>query len=137
MFNTVSGKKIAILGYAFKKDTNDARESAAISICKRLLEEKAHLAIYDPKVSKKTIINTLGLTGTQVDSVEFCDSAKTACNQSHCIAILTEWEEFKDLDYKDIYTNMVKPATLFDGRNILDIDSIRAIGFDAKGIGVG
>ena len=137
MFNTVSGKKIAILGYAFKKDTNDARESPAIGICKRLLEEKAHLAIYDPKVSKKTILNTLGLTEIQADSVEFCGSAKAACHQSHCIAILTEWDEFKDLDYKDIYMNMVKPATLFDGRNILDIDSIRTIGFNAKGIGVG
>ena len=61
MFNTVSGKKIAILGFAFKKDTNDTRESPAIAICRRLLEEKANLAIYDPKVSKQAIINSLNL----------------------------------------------------------------------------
>ena len=137
MFNTVSGKRIAILGYAFKKDTNDARESPAIGICKRLLEEKAHLAIYDPKVSSQAILKTLGISEDQSSSIEFCKSAEEACQKSHCIAILTEWDEFKNIDYKSVYEDMVKPAFLFDGRNLLDIEMIRSIGFTAKGIGIG
>ena len=137
MFNTVSGKRIAILGYAFKKDTNDARESPAIAICRRLLEEKAQLAIYDPKVSKDTILSSLALPKEQTASIEFCDSAREACNQSHCIAILTEWDEFKEIDFAEIYESMIKPAILFDGRNLLDLEKIRSIGFTAKGIGIG
>lgn len=135
MFNTVSGKRIAILGYAFKKDTNDARESPAIAICRRLLEEKAQLAIYDPKVSKDTILSSLALPKEQTASIEFCNSAREACNQSHCIAILTEWDEFKEIDFAEIYQSMIKPAILFDGRNLLDLEKIRSIGFTAKGIG--
>ena len=137
MFNTVSGKRIAILGYAFKKDTNDARESPAIAICRRLLEEKAQLAIYDPKVSKDTILSSLTLPLEQTASIEFCNSAREACNQSHCIAILTEWDEFKEIDFAEIYELMIKPAILFDGRNLLDLEKIRSIGFTAKGIGIG
>ena len=137
MFNTVSGKRIAILGYAFKKDTNDARESPAIAICRRLLEEKAQLAIYDPKVSKDTILSSLALPKEQTASIEFCDSAREACNHSHCIAILTEWDEFKEIDFTEIYQSMIKPAILFDGRNLLDLEKIRSIGFTAKGIGIG
>jgi len=137
MFNTVSGKRIAILGYAFKKDTNDARESPAIAICRRLLEEKAQLAIYDPKVSKDTILSSLALPKEQTASIEFCDSAREACGRSHCIAILTEWDEFKEIDFAEIYQSMIKPAILFDGRNLLDLEKIRSIGFTAKGIGIG
>ena len=137
MFNTVSGKRIAILGYAFKKDTNDARESPAIAICRRLLEEKAQLAIYDPKVSKDTILSSLALPKEQTASIEFCNSAREACNQSHCIAILTEWDEFKEIDFAEIYESMIKPAILYDGRNLLDLEKIRSIGFTAKGIGIG
>ena len=137
MFNTVSGKRIAILGYAFKKDTNDARESPAIAICRRLLEEKAQLAIYDPKVSKDTILSSLALSTEHTASIEFCDSAREACNQSHCIAILTEWDEFKEIDFAEIYESMIKPAILYDGRNLLDLEKIRSIGFNAKGIGIG
>ena len=137
MFNTVSGKRIAILGYAFKKDTNDTRESPAIAICSRLLEEKAQLAIYDPKVSKDAILSSLALPVEQTASIEFCDSAREACNRSHCIAILTEWDEFKEIDFAEIYESMIKPAIIFDGRNLLDLEKIRSIGFTAKGIGIG
>ena len=137
MFNTVSGKKIAILGYAFKKDTNDTRESPAIVICRRLLEEKANLAIYDPKVSKQAIIDSMQLSDEQINSIEFCESAIDAYDQSHCIAVLTEWDEFKNIDFESVYQSMIKPAILFDGRNLLDLGKIRSIGFNAKGIGVG
>ena len=136
MFNTVSGKRLAILGYAFKKDTNDARESPAIGICRRLLEEKANLAIYDPRVSQESIISSLGLSAKEAsERIEFCTSAEAACEQAHAIALLTEWDEFKDLDYSSIYAKMHQPAILFDGRNLLDLDELKKIGFRAHGIG--
>ena len=136
MFNTVSGKRLAILGYAFKKDTNDARESPAIGICRRLLEEKANLAIYDPRVSKDSILGTLGLSEKDVDTrIEFCSSADQACEGAHAIALLTEWDEFKDLDYSSIFGKMHQPAIFFDGRNLLDLEVLKKIGFRAHGIG--
>ena len=136
MFNTVSGKRIAILGYAFKKDTNDARESPAIGICGRLLEEKANLAIYDPRVSKESILGTLGWSAEQAEGrIDFCQSADEACKESHAIALLTEWDEFKGLDYGKIYSNMHQPAILFDGRNLLDLEELKKIGYRAHGIG--
>ena len=136
MFNTVSGKRISILGYAFKKDTNDARESPAIGICRRLLEEKANLAIYDPRVTKGSILSTLGWTEEEaVGRIEFSSTAVEACKESHAIALLTEWDEFKDLDYSDIHAGMHQPAILFDGRNLLDLEALRKIGFRAQGIG--
>ena len=136
MFNTVSGKRIAILGYAFKKDTNDARESPAIGICGRLLEEKANLAIYDPRVSKESILGTLGWSAEQAKGrIDFCQSADEACKESHAIALLTEWDEFKGLDYGKIYSNMHQPAILFDGRNLLDLEELKKIGYRASGIG--
>lgn len=136
MFNTVSGKRLAILGYAFKKDTNDARESPAIGICRRLLEEKANLAVYDPRVSLESIISSLGISAKEAsERIEFCTSAEAACEQAHAIALLTEWDEFKDLDYSSIYAKMHQPAILFDGRNLLDLDELKKIGFRAHGIG--
>ena len=136
MFNTVSGKRISILGYAFKKDTNDARESPAIGICRRLLEEKANLAIYDPRVTKESILSTLGWTEEEaVGRIEFSSTAVEACKESHAIALLTEWDEFKDLDYSAIRADMHQPSILFDGRNLLDLEALRKIGFRAQGIG--
>ena len=136
MFNTVSGKRLAILGYAFKKDTNDARESPAIGICRRLLEEKANLAIYDPRVTKDSILGTLGLSEKDADTrIEFCSSADQACEGAHAIALLTEWDEFKDLDYSSIFGKMHQPAIFFDGRNLLDLEVLKKIGFRAHGIG--
>lgn len=136
MFNTVSGKRISILGYAFKKDTNDARESPAIGICRRLLDEKANLAIYDPRVTKESILSTLGWTEEEaVGRIEFSSTAVEACKESHAIALLTEWDEFKDLNYSVIHAGMHQPAILFDGRNLLDLEALRKIGFRAQGIG--
>jgi UDPglucose 6-dehydrogenase len=134
MFNTVSHKRIAILGYAFKKDTNDTRESAAIYVCRDLLEEQAHLAIYDLKVPASEIHETLGVSEDD-DRVEVCDNAYSAADGAHAVAILTEWDAFKNLDYTRIYNSMPKPAFLFDGRNLLDIPALQEIGFEASGIG--
>ena len=136
MFNTVSGKKIAVLGYAFKKDTNDLRESPAIAVCKRLLEEKASIRLYDPQVSEVAIRESLQMEeGDHWGSLTFCDSIEEACLKSNAIALLTEWEEFKDLDFQKIYQSMEKPAYIFDGRNLLNLRELEEIGFRAFGIG--
>ena len=137
MFNTVSGKKIAILGYAFKKDTNDARESPAIGVCQRLLNEEAKLSIYDPKVESKTILSTLKTKPGNDENIEIAGSVLEAVTDSHCVVVLTEWDEFKAVNFKKVYSLMHKPASLFDGRNILNLNELRSIGFSAVGIGSG
>lgn len=134
LFNTVSGKKIAILGFAFKKDTNDTRESAAIYICRDLLEEQAEVHIYDPKVSKKQICRDIGVAEDH-PGVTVASSAAEACIDAHAFAVLTEWDEFKELDFKAIYDQMLKPAFAFDGRNILDQQKLRDIGFQTQSVG--
>ena len=134
MFNTVSDKKIAVLGFAFKKNTNDTRESASIYICKDLLEEQAKIAIYDPEVSEVQIRQDLKLSEDDA-SVTVCKDAYSATEAAHAVLILTEWDEFKKLDFQKIYEQMHLPAFLFDGRNLLDLDALREIGFDASGIG--
>ena len=133
MFNTVSGKKIAVLGFAFKKDTGDTRESASIDVCNALLEERAKLAIHDPKVSEEQIYLDLG---ESVKGKIILDSDPyEACKDSHAIAIMTEWDSFKSLDYKRIFQTMQKPAFIFDGRNILDHGALREIGFTVWAVG--
>jgi UDPglucose 6-dehydrogenase len=140
LFNTVAGKKIAVLGFAFKKDTNDTRESAAIYVCRDLLDEQAHLAIYDPKVSEDQVRLDLNQgevleDGRPNDHVLIEEDPYVAAEGAHAVLILTEWDEFRDLDFQRIYDGMHKPAFLFDGRNILDLAALRAIGFTASGIG--
>ncbi len=134
MFNTVSSKKIAILGFAFKKDTNDTRETPAMYVCRDLLEEKAQLAIYDPKVSREQMWVDLGIT-PEDPQVEICNDPYDAVKGADAIAVLTEWDAFIDLDYQRIYDAMRKPSAIFDGRNILDLPALRKIGFKAFGIG--
>jgi UDPglucose 6-dehydrogenase len=135
LFNTVADKKIAVLGFAFKKDTNDTRESAAINICRDLLAEHAKVSVYDPKVPAEEIkVDTLG-KGVENPRFLIAKDAYEACAGAHGIAIVTEWDEFKTLDYAKIYAGMPKPAFLFDGRNIVDLAALRKIGFKASGIG--
>ncbi len=136
MFNTVSGKNIAVLGYAFKKDTNDVRESPAIDVARLLLDETASLRIYDPKVEAETVCATLNLEESD-DSVTVCKDAYEACEGAHAVAVLTEWDEFRDLDFAKIYAGMEQPAFIFDGRNVLDLKALEGIGFRAFGIGKG
>mmetsp|Transcript_38747 Transcript_38747/g.95794 ORF Transcript_38747/g.95794 Transcript_38747/m.95794 type:complete len:466 (+) Transcript_38747:42-1439(+) len=133
MFNTVSGKKIAILGFAFKKDTGDTRETPAIHVCEQLMKEGAALSIYDPKVSVEQMNYDLG--SPTPDKVCMEQDAYIACAGAHAIAVLTEWDEFKTLDYVTIYQKMVKPCFIFDGRNILDHAKLRDIGFQVFAIG--
>ncbi|HTB80409.1 MAG TPA: UDP-glucose 6-dehydrogenase [Opitutaceae bacterium] len=142
LFNTVADKKIAVLGFAFKKDTNDTRESAAIAVCRDLLAEQARVVVYDPKVSADEIRrDVLGdkasVTGpAQADArLSVAKNAYEAAEGAHALAIATEWDEFKKLDYEKIFAAMTKPAFIFDGRNILDLAQLRKIGFRAHGIG--
>lgn len=135
LFNTVADKKIAVLGFAFKKDTNDTRESAAINVCRDLLNEQANVVVYDPKVPAAEIISdTLG-KGVTNPRLSVAKSAVEACQGAHAIAIVTEWDEFKKLDYEKIYAGMMRPAFIFDGRNIVELAKLRALGFTAFGIG--
>jgi UDPglucose 6-dehydrogenase len=136
MFNTVSSKTIAIWGIAFKKDTDDTRESAAITVCRNLLGEQAQLNIFDPKVSKERIFEDLGDIAND-DNVRICQSAEKAATGAHAIAILTEWDTFAEQDFEKIHESMPKPAFLFDGRNITDLKKLREIGFEAYGVGQG
>lgn len=140
LFNTVTGKRIALLGYAFKKDTGDTRESAAIEICRRLIEEKAQVAIYDPKVDEDQIWMDLTyackMDKTEIQKyVTLYDSATAAADSAHAIAVATEWDEFKELDFELIFEKMTKPSFIFDGRNILDHEALREIGFVVYAIG--
>jgi UDPglucose 6-dehydrogenase len=140
LYNTVSDKKITFLGWAFKKDTNDTRESAAIYVADDLLNEHAHLAIYDPKVSRKKMLADLDYLETRTPE-ENARQAKTfedpyiACQDAHAIAVLTEWDEFKSYDWQRIYEGMQKPAFIFDGRNLLDKSLLERIGFVYRAIG--
>lgn len=148
LFNTVSDKKIAIWGWAFKKDTNDTRESAAIYVCRDLLRERAKLNIYDPRVEQDQIIQDLenamqDMTGQLApgdrklidQNVSVASNSYAAAQDSHAVAVMTEWDEFKTLDFKKVYATMSKPAFIFDGRNILDSTMLTQVGFGFHGIG--
>ena len=140
LYNTVADKKIALLGWAFKKDTNDTRESAAIYVADDLINEEARLTVYDPKVSFSKILSDLDYLESRTpaknkEHIASAANAYEACQNAHAIAILTEWDEFISYDWKKIYDSMQKPAFVFDGRNILDADQMKAIGFVYLGIG--
>lgn len=140
LYNTVSGKKIAFLGWAFKKDTNDTRESAAIYVADDLLSEQAKIVIFDPKVSEKQIQFDLNYLETRTseankNGVSVFDNAYETCKDAHAIAVLTEWDEFITYDWQKIYDNMLKPAFVFDGRNLLNKEELEKIGFVYQAIG--
>jgi UDPglucose 6-dehydrogenase len=140
LYNTVSGKKIAFLGWAFKKDTNDTRESAAIYVADDLLHEQANIAVYDPKVETDTMYSDLNYLETRSpeqnkEGVTAYDDPYEACRDAHAIAVLTEWDEFKEYNWQRIYDNMKKPAFVFDGRNVLDAEQMAQIGFIFSVIG--
>lgn len=140
LYNTVTDKKIAFLGWAFKKDTNDTRESAAIYVANDLIFEQAKIAVFDPKVKHEQILEDLNYLESRTEAlnnkyIASFDNPYDACKEAHAIAILTEWDEFNDFDWKQIYNNMLKPAFVFDGRNLLDGNKLREIGFHYQAIG--
>lgn len=140
LYNTVSGKKIVFYGWAFKKDTNDTRESAAIHVADALLDEKAEIVIYDPKVPEKQVYADLDYLGTRSPEenrrlLKVVNDPMEAVEDAHAIAILTEWDEFKSYDWESIYSKMLKPAFVFDGRRLLDAATMGEIGFEFYKIG--
>jgi UDPglucose 6-dehydrogenase len=126
MFNTLVNKKICLLGFAFKANTGDTRESPAIYIAKRLIEEKAELVITDPKALKRARIDLQNIDA----NVKYVEDPYEAAAGSYAIAIMTEWDIYKDLNYEKIYNSMIKPAFFFDGRNIVDHQKLFEIGFN-------
>lgn len=148
LFNTVSDKKIALWGWAFKKDTNDTRESAAIYVCRDLLRERARIHVYDPQVSKAQILADLAIAMKAMgqplseedgqlleNNLTVISDPYEAAEFAHAIAVMTEWDEFKRYDFARVYKSMHKPAFVFDGRNILDREQLAHIGFEIHSIG--
>lgn len=131
MFNTLVDKKIAIFGFAFKPNTGDTRDAPAIYICQRLLREKARLSITDPQALKNALEDMRSIQG----DVKYETDPYKAAKNVHAIVLLTDWECFRDLDYKRIFNNMEKPAFIFDGRNLLDHDKLYKIGFNVYPLG--
>ena len=140
LYSTVSGKTIAFLGWAFKKDTNDTRESAAIYVADLLVDEQATIKVYDPKVTATQIQSDINYLNTRSEKqntkyLKTENDPYVAMEGAHAIAVLTEWDEFKKYDWQRIYNGMQKPAFVFDGRNVLDRKALETIGFVYKGIG--
>eukprot|EP00814_Leptocylindrus_danicus_P022178 CAMPEP_0116045224 /NCGR_PEP_ID=MMETSP0321-20121206/27486_1 /TAXON_ID=163516 /ORGANISM="Leptocylindrus danicus var. danicus, Strain B650" /LENGTH=448 /DNA_ID=CAMNT_0003526507 /DNA_START=428 /DNA_END=1771 /DNA_ORIENTATION=- len=143
MFNTVTGKKLAILGFAFKKDTGDVRETPSMFVVRDLMAEGAKIHVYDPQVKREDMFSEMAYTCNVTkentprleELVTTSPDAYTACEGSHAFAVLTEWDEFKTYDFQRIYESMAKPAFVFDGRNLLDHEKLREIGFEVYAIG--
>lgn len=131
MFNTVVDKRIALLGFAFKADTGDTRDSPAHSICRHLVEERARVVVTDPQAlaNARQDLADLG------DRVEFEPDVYRACQGAHALAVMTGWKEYRELDFARIYRDMERPACLFDGRNLLDHARLFELGFDVYAIG--
>ena len=146
LFNNINNKKISLLGWAFKKNTNDSRESAAIYVASKLLVEGADLYVFDPKVNEskmkldlKMLFESRGMNEKEINNLlsnfNYCDDLDLCFTKSHAIALLTEWDEFKKIDYKTVYEKMKKPCFIFDGRKILDKKKLEKIGFNCYEIG--
>ena len=149
LFGTISQKKIVILGFAFKANTNDTRESAAIKICKDLIEEGAQIIIHDPKVSSKQIEFDLEIKPTILGNEENIPSLNNnfggwefrkdlnIFDDAHAILVLTEWDEYRNINWDSISKKMVKPAWVFDARSIINVDLVRKAGINLWRIGDG
>jgi UDPglucose 6-dehydrogenase len=140
LYSTVNGKTIAFLGWAFKKDTNDTRESAAIYVGDLLMDEQAIIKVYDPKVTATQMQSDINYLNTRSEKqntkyLKTENDPYAAMEGAHAIAVLTEWDEFKKYDWQRIYNGMQKPAFVFDGRNVLNRKALETIGFVYKGIG--
>ena len=167
LYNSITHKKVAILGFAYKKDTGDTRESAAISIVNALVAERAQVSIFDPEVRETTIWSDLYATSEDVENtkscVTVCDDAYAACHDAHAVVIVTEWDLFRvenarhhDVDGAPAGTNghnsknsqrrldwtriagvMKRPMYVFDGRNIVNPKKLEELGFRVQCIGNG
>ena len=131
MFNTLTDKKICLYGFSFKANTGDTRQSPAIFIAGRLLEEKAEVIITDPRALSNARSDLAGMEGR----ISFVEDPYAAAHGCHAIAVLTEWDLYRRLDFRKIFDGMIKPASIFDGRNILDHRQCFEIGFNVYPIG--
>ncbi len=131
MFNTLAGKRICLLGFAFKANTGDTRESPALFIAKRLLEERCELVITDPRALENAKKDFQGIGGR----VSFVPDPYEAASGCQALAVMTEWGIYRELDFERLYRSMVKPAFIFDGRNILDHKRLFEIGFNVYPLG--
>jgi UDPglucose 6-dehydrogenase len=131
MFNTMAKKRIALFGFAFKANTSDTRETAALYVTQKLMKEKAHIVISDPKAIK----NAMKDLHDYGSDIEYEEDPYKAAKNSHAIALMTEWDIYKTLDYEKIYKEMEKPAFIFDGRNLLDHSKLFEIGFEVYPLG--
>jgi UDPglucose 6-dehydrogenase len=132
MFDTVAGKRIALLGFAFKKDTADTRESAALLVARKLIEERAVVVVSDPRALANARVE---LGDAPAGRVIFEEDPYAAARGAHSVAVLTEWDAYRSLDYRKMFDSMEKPAFIFDGRNILDHETLHAIGFNVFPLG--
>jgi len=132
-------KNVCILGWAFKKGTNDTRESAAIYVANNLIKSNIYLNVYDPKVKESQIFFDMNyINGNDTknkEHISIYNNPIDCIHKTNIIAILTEWDEFKDYDWQKIYNKMNKPTYIFDGRNILDKEKLESIGFNYIGLG--
>merc|ERR1712187_693405 len=137
LFNTVTKKKIAVFGFAFKKDTGDVRETPALTVCNMLMQDGAFVHVFDPKVKKVDAIQEFKYHEMEVDEKQliFTETPEEAVESAHAIVVLTEWDEFKKYPYEKFYSMMMKPAFFFDGRNMLDHYSLQKIGFEVHTLG--
>merc|ERR1711957_315349 len=139
LFNTVTNKKIAIFGFAFKKDTGDVRETPALAVCHMLMQDGAYVHVYDPKVKKEDALTEFKYHNMVVDPdrLIFASTPEEAVDSAHALVVLTEWDEFKTYPYAAFYEKMMKPAFLFDGRGILNHTELEELGFEVHAIGKG
>jgi len=131
MFNTVVDKRIALFGFAFKANTGDTRQSPAIEVCRQLAEERARVVVTDPEALDNARRDLADLQG----AVEFEADPYRAAAGAHAIAVLTEWDAYRKLDYRRVFDGMEKPAFVFDGRNLLDARKLFEIGFNVYAVG--
>ena len=135
LFGTLTNKKLGILGFAFKKNTNDTRESPAIKICRNLLEEGAKLLIFDPKANPKQIRQDLNNKNENDQNIQICNSVYEISEGVDAILVITEWEEFKDIDWNLMKKNMRSPSWVFDTRDIVDEKLIKSSGINVWKLG--
>merc|ERR1711878_258678 len=139
LFNTVTNKKIAVFGFAFKKDTGDVRETPAVLVTKMLMDDGAIVHVYDPKVKKDDAMSEFKYHNMEVNESRliFSNTPDETVDGAHAIVVLTEWDEFKNYPYQDFHAKMMKPASMFDGRGILNHRELEDIGFEVHAIGKG
>ena len=148
LFGTLHGKKIGVLGFSFKANTNDTRESPAIDIVTDLLEEKAKISIFDPKVTKDSIDlelknflfklkskNMHNIENSELENWNYCEEISEVFNDADALIFLTEWEDFKLIEWEKVSSLMRYPAWIFDCRSIINTDKARKCGLNVWSLG--